>query len=330
MLLLGLLLLGIALVYAAAALTREVFFLVLIAGGGILLLCLAAFLLSHAAIYRRIRRLTRLTAVLGRGGNIKTEYCEGDEQALMQGIVDMNARVRYNAEALDREKKRMQTLLYDISHQLKTPLSALSMYTEILETREMPHTQQLEFLRLSRTQINRMEWLVQGLLKLARVEYGSSDMKLREAPLAETLHMAAEPLLPLMRKKHLHYQLEAGEEITLIQDPEWLAEAIGNILKNAVEHTPEGGSLGIRAEDSPLTLTLTVWDTGGGIAPEEIPHIFERFYRAKDAGADSVGIGLSLAKRIVGAMDGDIYVRSEPGRGSQFILTFIKNAKRTS
>lgn len=246
----------------------------------------------------------------------------------MQGIVDMNARVRYHADALKLEKKEMQTLLYDISHQLKTPLSALSMYTELLETRELSCRQRQKFAALSRTQISRMEWLIQGLLKLARVEYGSADMKIREASIAETLHMAAEPLYPAIRRKNIRYVMEAGEDIILAHDPEWLAEAVGNILKNAVEHTPPGGSAGIRAEDSPLTLTVTVWDTGNGIAPEEIPHIFERFYRAKDADADSVGIGLSLAKRIVAAMDGDIYVRSEPGRGSQFIITFIKNVHR--
>lgn len=246
--------------------------------------------------------------------------------ALKGSMHVLQEKIAFRVEALGKDKAYLKDLLSDISHQLKTPLAALRMYNEIMmERKTLSEEKKQEFLLLGKQQIDRTDWLVQGLLKMARVEAGAVTMNLRKNALADTVEQAAAPFLETAHQHNISLRVEIGEDISFCHDRDWTAEAVGNIIKNAIEHTPDGGRVTITALQTPLIAELRIADTGSGMKTSEIPHVFERFYSAnKSPDCKNVGIGLSLAKEIIEKNNGSIYVKSAPGEGSEFILTFLK------
>ncbi|MGI6199650.1 MAG: sensor histidine kinase [Christensenellales bacterium] len=300
--------------------------LFLIWGGALALGCLALCAGFLVKVYADLRRIARTAADMGEGRQVTLpKMADGDLGALAMSLERILARLNHAKEALAKDKADMQDLLGDISHQLKTPLAAVGMYVEILLTRpELPREQQAQFLALAQQQIDRSDFLVQGLLKMARMDAGAIRMRLEPTPLAETAEAAAAPFILLARERGVDLQLAVPEELTLAHDGQWMAEAVGNLVKNALEHTRAGDRVTVAAHATPLTVTLSVTDTGSGIAPSELPHIFERFYRSgSQVDPKSVGIGLALAKQIVEKNGGQISVKSQPGRGTTFLMTFL-------
>ena len=288
-----------------------------------LIACFAIVLSCLVPVYLSMRRMTRITSVLARGGTVRVEEKEGDAGALLSGILSMNRRIQYSLEDVERDRQKMQTLLYDISHQLKTPIAALFMYNDLMRTRTLSPEKNQELLDLCDGQLNRINWLVQGLLKLAQVEYGAVTMHKKDGALWDTLEQSIAPLTPFAQERGVQIQVRVDQAMRFPHDSAWVAEAFTNILRNALEHTPAGGAVTISASATPLTVEVRIRDTGEGIAEKDLPHIFERFYRGDANRSESVGIGLALAKRIIEQNNGDIYVKSETGFGSEFIVTFI-------
>lgn len=289
---------------------------------GLMALCVG-FLMK---IYADLKRIARTAADMGEGRQVTLpKLSDGDLGALAMSLERILARLNYAKEALAQEKAMLQDLLGDISHQLKTPLAAVGMYVEILQTRpELPPAQREQFLALAQQQIDRSDFLVQGLLKMARMEAGAIQMRRVRAPLADCAEAAVAPFWLAAQEKGVALQVAVPEEMTLVHDGQWMAEALGNLVKNALEHTQAGDRITLAAHATPLTVTLSVTDTGSGIAPEELPHIFERFYRAgSQVDPKSVGIGLALAKQIVEKNGGQISVKSQLGRGTTFLITFL-------
>ena len=249
---------------------------------------------------------------------------ESGFDVLRSAVVSLAKGTEFHTQALRKDKEYLRDLLSDISHQMKTPLAALSLYHELLAEPDLSPEKRDEFLHRSQKQVERTDWLVQNLLKLARLEFGSVAMNRRPAYLLDTLELAASPFRETAARKDVRLELHVPSEIRFPHDADWIAEAVGNLIKNALEHTPSGGHIWVNADETPLSVELRVRDDGEGMKSGEIPHAFERFYRPGVGKNGGAGLGLSLAKEIIEKNGGDIFVQSSPGCGSLFTVTFLK------
>jgi signal transduction histidine kinase len=197
------------------------------------------------------------------------------------------------------------------------------LMTDLLCDAQLPEEQRVAFTARMRLQLERLQWLVSALLKMSRLDAGTVRFQPQRVPARSLIDKACAPLLIPMELKNQTLRIEVGEA-TLLCDEHWTCEALLNVVKNCVEHTPQDGAITIACEENPLFCQITVTDTGGGIDEADLPHIFTRFYRGKNAADDSVGIGLAMAAAIVQGQGGSIAARSLPGSGSVFTLRFLK------
>ncbi len=218
----------------------------------------------------------------------------------------------------------LKDTISDISHQLKTPLAALSMYTDIiLQEPEHPDTVR-NFAGKSMQSLLRMEDLIQALLKIVRLDAGNIVFEKEPVLVCELVWEAEEPLLVRAEREKKRIVLEGDPEERLLCDPGWTREALGNLMKNALDHTEEGSIIRICWGRSPVMLRISVEDDGCGILPEDIHHIFKRFYRSRrSSDRQGAGLGLPLAKAIIEGQGGTLSVASTPGEGAVFCLSFL-------
>ncbi len=292
-----------------------------VAGAACLLLG-AVFLLFTG---RRYRQLARLADYLKRVNN--GEYAlelpdndEGELSILKSEIYKVTVSLREQNERLKQEKLRLADALSDISHQFKTPLTSMSVMTDLLSDGRLDETPRAQFTAQLRGQLERLTWLTEALLKLSRLDAETVLFKPRLVPLEELIGKACSPLLIPMELKEQTLTVEAQGD--LYCDLNWTAEALSNIMKNCMEHTPAGGGIRMRAFTNALFSEIRVADDGPGIDKADLPYIFDRFYRGKSAAKDSVGIGLAMAKAIVNAQGGTLTAGSAHGGGAEFILRF--------
>ncbi|OMF94779.1 HAMP domain-containing sensor histidine kinase [Paenibacillus sp. FSL R7-0337] len=254
---------------------------------------------------------------------------EGDFGTLGRSFNAMAERLHNSLNQLQHEKTFLRNLLSDISHQLKTPLASLIVFNEnMLNDPHMNLDMRSKFLERSTKQLERMEWLIISLLKLARVEAGAIMFRKEDIRVKSIMVHAVQSLRMLADQRMQQIDIHGNEELSVRADEEWLGEAFINLIKNALEHSPLGGEISITLEDSSLFRTVIIQDRGEGIAPEDLPHIFERFYRGKStAKPQSIGIGLPLAKSIIEEQGGIITVSSQLGIGTEFRISFNKGDK---
>lgn len=240
----------------------------------------------------------------------------------------MEDRVKNSILLLKEEKINLKNIINDITHQLKTPLMALSMYNDILVDHEnMEKTEIDEFLTLSKEQLERMDWLVKTLLKYARLESNVVEYHKEYFSLNNTIEESLNPLLIKAEEKNQTLFFKHSNEISYYHDRKWVGEALSNIIKNAIEHTGEGGKIEVFLEETPISISIGVKDNGEGIEKSELKKIFNRFHKGQNAlNPRSIGIGLCLSKSIIRAHSGDITVESTLGKGSTFYITFLKGA----
>lgn len=212
----------------------------------------------------------------------------------------------------------------DFSHQLKTPLAAMMLYQEILSDEpEHPDTVR-EFSMKMGTALKRMERLILSMLKITRLDTGNITFERRICSVSELISHSVRDLLERARQEEKEIRITGNPDLTLNCDLAWTSEAIGNLVKNALDHTRKGGLIRVSWEQTPTVLQLVISDDGSGIAPEDIHHIFKRFYRSKNSlDTEGIGLGLPLAKSILEGQGGLISCQSEPGRGTSFILSFL-------
>ena len=266
---------------------------------------------------------------------IVTQFTGGDfshllPQAGTGGLSELFARINTMATALQAGQETEKTTkdflkntISDISHQLKTPLAALSMYNEIMTAEPDQPDVIKSFLEKSETALRRMEHLIQTLLKLTRLDAGGIAFHMEETPVGDLVRASVEQLTERARREQKILIISGNGNCTLRCDREWTREAIENIVKNALDHTKPGGCVTVSWENTPTMTRLSVTDDGEGIPNEDIHHIFKRFYRSPgSADAQGVGLGLPLAKSIVEGQGGVITVESRPGEGSRFLLSF--------
>lgn len=286
------------------------------------LMCAACyrFLLG---IYRRVDDAGRMAEQVGRGarGAKLEDGGEGAFARMNHAFNEMAAGVDAGFEKLNRQRMFLKNLISDISHQLKTPLSALKMYNEIVLQEGLSGTA-LDFTKKSGEQLERMEWLILGLLKMARVEAGFLEMNLRGHNLRAIAEEAAADFELKAKEKNICLSVLGRDDIILNCDADWLKEALENVLKNCMEYTPDGGKITVEIERTLVMASVTVKDTGRGIRPDELPYVFQRFYRGRASRSAGSGIGLSLAKSITEQMGGTLTAGGKFGSGAEFTFSF--------
>ena len=299
---------------------------------------LGVFLVSTRLRYRRIARMaSQVDAVLHGERDVSFERMREGELAVLASELDkMRSRLELANEDLLREKGALADALADVSHQIKTPLTSLSLMTSLTRgalVEDGGHPGEVERLRTMERLEGRVEWLVSSLLKLARIDAGVVSFSRAHVDGAELVERAAEPLAVAFDLADVELAREVQVGSGFEGDLAWTAEALENILKNCLEHTPAGGCVSVTVTEDALAFRLRVEDTGPGIAEGDLPHVFERFWRGgeKGEGAGSsevdpggVGIGLALAKSLVTAQGGSIRAGNAPGGGARFDLVFFK------
>lgn len=258
--------------------------------------------------------------------NLKLDENSEDELSFLSNeIYKITVLLKEAAENNRLHRQNLETALADISHQLRTPLTSLQvMLDNIYDDPDMPLSVRQDFLRSASRQVGSMSSLVMTLLNLAKFDNGSIKLHSQPVQAGELLEEVRQNLAVLSELQGVTIEL-AGDLTAVAEfDRRWQREALTNIIKNCIEHTHDGGKVTITVENCPLYLQLIIEDNGEGIAPEDLHHVFERFYRAKNSSSDSVGIGLAFAKTVIEANNGQISVKSRPSGGTTFDIKYFR------
>ncbi len=293
-------------------------------------LAVSAAALTYYFSWRRCRRMGELAEELDRilhGGERYDldRFSEGELSILQSELSKLLITLRSQAEELGRDRAYLADSLADISHQLKTPLTSVNLALSMLSEPALSDERRLELTRDISGQLTRLEWLVSALLKLSRLDAGTANLTARQVTLDALVDAAASPLLIAMELRGVELARKIDPSAGALVDPAWAAEAIGNMLKNCVEHTPAGGRVTVEGRENAIFSELVISDTGPGFDPEDLPHLFERFYRGKNAGPQSVGIGLALARQVIQSSGGTVKAENGPRGGAKFTVRFYKS-----
>lgn len=248
-----------------------------------------------------------------------------DELSLLDNQIYRTAvKFREQAENSRKDKENLQKSLSDISHQLKTPLTSIIVMVEnILDDDDMPLEIRREFLNDIKHNTNTISFLVQSLLKLSKLDAEAVKFRYEQVEVKSIVDECIKNTAVMAEILGVRLETDCND-IILNCDRKWLCEAITNIIKNCIEHS-HNGNIKITADQNKLYTKISIKDNGSGITKEDLPHIFERFYKGKNSSDDSVGIGLSLAKTIIEKQGGYISVSSELNKGSEFVIKFFNN-----
>ena len=284
----------------------------------------ALFALFSALRSRQVMRLaSEVDEVLHEGRRIDfSDYREGDLAILKNQLSKMVATLRDATMRLEKEKGALADALADVSHQIRTPLTAMSLMVPAIE-KSTDDAERTRTLRELERMIDRVGWLVSTLLKVAKVDAGAFRVQKVHVDAARMAHDALSPLAAALDLHDIACTIDASEGASFTGDAAWSAEALGNVLKNCLEHTPAGGTVRVSAREDAVALRLHVTDTGPGIAAEDLPHLFERFYRGE--GSEGFGIGLPLARSLTIAQGGTLRAGNDRATGgARFDFAFPK------
>lgn len=302
-----------------------------IAAGMAALPAIALAVMSIHFLWKREKMYRQAESIISQfsEGNFERhlpQNAEGSIYQLFSAVEELAVALRAQSRKEQQMKAFLKDTISDISHQLKTPLAALHMYTEII-AEEPGHKEIVErFSEKTMQSLERIEQLVQALLKVSRIDAGSIVFHKEWHSALALIESAAADLSVRAQKEGKKLVMEGDPAQMLLCDGSWTREAVANLIKNALDHTDEGGVVIVSWECSPAVFRMTVSDDGCGIAEEDIYHVFKRFYRSKrDGGRQGIGLGLPLAKSIVEGQDGILSVSSTPGEGAVFTITFLSN-----
>lgn len=292
----------------------------------ILLLCYGYFREQHRIMENAISQITEYIS----GNKDVTIECndEGELYRLFHEVNSLVAILNAHAENEKSAKKFLRNTISDISHQLKTPLAALNIYNGIIqnESKELPTIQ--EFSQFSEQELDRIETLVHSLLKITKLDAGTIELEKSLENVSELAENIKKHFLFRAEQEGKEIHLSGNEEISLLCDRNWIIEAIGNLVKNALDHTEKGGIIRIEWRTFASIVQITVKDNGSGIHPEDLHHIFKRFYRSRfSKDVQGIGLGLPLAKAIIEAHNGTIEVDSTLSTGTSFTINFLNPTK---
>lgn len=296
---------------------------------GIISLCLSAVLLTLFALFEisRIRFIDGINSYISRvlQGDYSfdiSDNFEGELSILKNNIYKVVVMLKSTNEELKKEKLNLAGSMADITHQLKTPLTSITVMTDLMENEEMSEKRS-ELLEIIKTQTEKMNWLTVTLLKLSRLDADAISFNFSDIWVSDIVDVSLKTFQPTLDLKSVTVKNNI-QDFSFYGDSAWTSEAVKNIIKNCIEHTPAGGELVFSTHNTSIYNELTISDNGSGIDSEDLPHIFERFYHGKNASSDSVGIGLNLAKEILSKQHAEIFCESELGKGSRFRIKFYK------
>lgn len=297
-------------------------------GATILLLCYGYFKEQNKIMENAISQITEYIS----GNKDVTIECndEGELYRMFHEVNSLVAILNAHAENEKIAKKFLRNTISDISHQLKTPLAALNIYNGLIQDeakeKELPTIQ--EFGQLSEQELDRIETLVQNLLKITKLDAGTIVLEKSLENVSELVENVKRHFLFRSEQEEKEICLSGNEEITFLCDRDWIIEAISNLVKNALDHTEKGDLICVEWQTFASIVQITVKDNGSGIHPEDLHHIFKRFYRSRfSKDTQGIGLGLSLTKAIVEAHNGTIEVDSTLGTGTSFIMNFLNPTK---
>ena len=304
----------------------QVYFILLI-----IIICGILFTLYCAfskGIYKKVDSITSSTECILEGNYkpLEGDKNEGDISLLIHQINVLAERMNENVMTLKEEKGLLKKLTTDISHQLKTPLASLIMFNDLLlSDKSMSMEQREQFLTESKNQLNRIEWLIINLLKMSKLDAKVVEFEKVHSDIFTTINRSISGLTLYAKEKNVQIMSEGIMHISINHDVNWTCEAISNIIKNCIEHSYNDSKIVISAEENSVFVQISIKDFGAGITKQELPRIFDRFYKGSNSNNPlNIGVGLYIAKAIIEGQGGTIYVNSTVGQGTEFTLRFMK------
>ncbi len=289
----------------------------------LIIICLFSFI-----TYKRIKEIRQLSEYLARINDGEYDLDiqdnkEGELSILKNNIYKVVVKLCSQSELLLKDKSYLADSLADISHQLKTPITSMTMMTDLLK-QETDEEQKQEFIEVIDNQLLRMNWLIVTLLKLSKIDAGAIEFKKEKTNIKTVIDKSLKQFLISAEVRNIELATDCCEDSYAIIDENWVVEAVSNIIKNCMEHTENGGKITITTSDSPIYSKIVIKDNGCGIDKEDLPHIFERFYQGKNHSESSIGIGLALSKAILNRSGATIDVKSELNVGTEFKIKIYK------
>lgn len=297
-------------------------------GEVVLVICTILNAVHLANNYRRYRRIQELSTdinrILHEGIHISFDKYEEGELAILESEVQkMVVRLSEQQSQLLTDKKYLADSIADISHQIRTPLTSINLLVSFLSESDITEEKRQKTIRELYELLSRIDWLITTLLKISKLDAGTIQLKKEEVELKEIVKQSVEPLLVPIELRGQELKIETKG--FFVGDVNWTSEAIGNIVKNCMEHTPAGGVLKIKSNENAIYQEIVIEDTGCGIAPEDLPHIFDRFYKGKNSSDKSFGVGLALARGIINAQNGTIKAENKKEGGVKFTIRFYRD-----
>lgn len=253
-----------------------------------------------------------------------TENKEGELSILSSEIYKMTVMLKEQADALKKDKKYLNNSIADISHQLRTPLTSMYLIIPQLQKSDLTYEKRMELVKELNILLKRIDWLVSSLLKVSKIESGTVTFKKEKVSILHLINKAMEPLIIPMELREQKLILDIKDDTSYLGDFSWSVEAIGNILKNCIEHTQRQGIIHVSSTENAVYTEIIISDNGTGIDEEDIPHLFERFYKGKNSSNSSIGIGLALSRMIINEQNGAITVKNNYDKGTKFTIRFYK------
>ena len=300
-------------------------FLSLLTAGAIWTVCFRYFSRQNRIMEQAV---SQINGYLAGDVNARIECDEeGELYRLFHSVNSLAAVLNAHAAKELREKEFLKNTISDISHQLKTPLAALNIYNGLLQDEAGESASVKELTALSEQELDRIETLVQSLLTITKLDAGSIVIEKGRENVADMIRDIELQFAYRARQEQKEIILSGSDEVSLFCDRDWLIEAIGNSVKNALDHTEKGDTVRIEWKSLSSAVQIRVEDNGSGIHPEDLHYIFKRFYRSRfSKDKQGIGLGLPLAKAIIEAHSGAIEVDSELGKGTAFTINFVRNS----
>lgn len=297
----------------------------------IILVCLVIEFISLFFTKKRYNDISELTYKIDKilHNNDYTNFDvnkEGELAVLNSEIYKMTVRLREQTERLENEKNYLKDYLADISHQIRTPMTSINIMISRLSKQDLTFEDRFKIIKEISKLLTRIEWLITALLKVAQLESDTVKLKKEKTNVEEVVNKALEPLKIQAEIKNIKMKLKIEKNTNYKGDYYWSVEAISNIIKNCIEHSENGGIIEIISETNPIYTEIIITDEGKGICKEDLPHLFERFYRGNNSGSEGIGIGLYLTKMIVSKQNGVITAKNRENKGAEFNIKFFNEA----
>lgn len=281
----------------------------------------------YITTYNRYKQLACLSEDINKilhGDNTISfdDYTEGELSILKSEIQKMTVRLREQQQRLMDDKVYLADSIADISHQIRTPLTSINLLVQFLSKPDLSEDKKRQHIMELKRMLSRIDSLITALLKISKLDAKTVRFNPQNISLEELIRKSCEPLLVPFELRGQELAISAEGEF--FGDLPWTSEAVGNIVKNCMEHTPEGGKVEVVAVENPIYSEIVITDNGTGIDKDDLPHIFERFYKGKNSGDNSFGVGLALARMIITGQGGTIKAENRKDKGAKFTIRFYK------